>query len=1596
MEVVNAENVAIGLKVVRGPNWIFGEKDGGEGSHGTISRFVKGSSDQRVFVKWEANGDQTNCRVGAGGKHDLCVAEIQPEPECPDEDESEMPVPPLQMPKSVPGGAWIVTFESLKTFYQEHEPSKLDDPRRLEHILSTWNHEELLSALARKYGAAPEPMLLSTSEANGESFGFGLEEHSIGMEEHNDLPQARPAPRAPAGQAPRRKERGKWSKAGASGGGEEGADMSAEEVEQLRGLCMRSLEEMVEDQEERAEWQSRAMDAAAPELLQLYRMLSGDKGSANGHAQARDGGEEGNTSGVPEITPTLLQEMLDLTSSSAAPPGHAAPDAARDYQRARHDIVASGWVLAVANAAKQATECRRQAATVGEQAKVLLLVKQQRRVAARRQGWQDPKEHDAEDAADVDPEAMLEEAHYFHAMATKALSVLLNTSSEPQCCEPMLQPVEGSYVSLELVSLAAQSLKAERELQQGREQPLGQDRGGEMSGARAELEVQQRAMVVLINLSVRPDTAAAMVEQLQGHERLGHDWLAGLLRAASDNTEWFRLWGNAGEAGQDLNDLLAASSSRLKYVLALASNIAGALMPMPVAPPWAWNGNRAGPSGGVGVHLVCGVANVCILLTHKLQLLWVTCVLGLGGASSRRSNSRGASERMRQRLGLPPGAEGPMAIHSTTLSIHSRLVTRLVGVGEMVALCLQCVEVITKAVGAARDSVAQTVATAAVWADAKLMRGLAHLAEEQPASSRGLGLSYDEEPVLHAIRQARQEYQPVRFAAVRLLLLSAFCVWRCSRKQTKGGFSPQRPQRSEEEQCQGETNGGAGVRELLARRRSPRTSTNSPVHVGQFQQHRQYHEQRYEHSRAFTDGIQPVSYGREDHEYAFADVGNDLEYEDPEAKVSLREDPFAGMQPPQQPPQMRAQALAEAMRLAEDGGAEGVMVCEADEDVAHELVTSLSTVDIESWFQHIGLGMCITAFGGVHGMDGKSLLEVWKANNGSPQSPGGWVEKLGAATLPVKLADGGSLKVCALDVVQREVSDLMISVATTAAKARVARESHLGGLVMAAAAAASSDGRGCWAQQERLLRQAVRLQPEVAGYRTSLATCLEQQHTIDSDDDSDLMSMSDADSVRDFGQNETGDRIQGNGSHPRLLSTGSSRSLTSNFSIGSSNGGRRRDRGLGAVVTELERAAAIADSRVAEGMAAGTDVAAAVSVWLKLAEVQRKRAEVQKSAQAYLRALQLIDVQSSSGDGGVGKTKAKVLLKLAKLYAQFASQQGNFRDMMSVARGYCRRALEADATNTIARYWLAAYSSGGLADADGSAQQPREAAGTAVPIPYDEADLDDRSARRMSGMRLSPPVLIPVSAPPDYVRKLFDHYSTAVDVHDEGKGRRRTSKFDQAMVGDGGGANLSYSAHRKLLRLMRKSFVLAKPKPDTFAHSIDLGCGTGLAGQLFRRKLSIKRMTGVDISAGMLRWAAAKTVNGGGRKDGGIVYDSVLEGDVCEVLRRDGAPLYDLVIVCDTIPYIGGLDTILLAIHESTAPGAVVALTTELMPDSAVRADKQRGYMLQSNGRYNHHHRYVTRGAVEAGFTVLESKSAPIRNDGPHEVMGLMVVLQRA
>ena len=68
-------SLALGLRVVRGPDWKWGGQDGGEGFVGSVVELEEGSGE--VAVQWDV-GQRFTYRCGYSGKYDLRVLDNAP------------------------------------------------------------------------------------------------------------------------------------------------------------------------------------------------------------------------------------------------------------------------------------------------------------------------------------------------------------------------------------------------------------------------------------------------------------------------------------------------------------------------------------------------------------------------------------------------------------------------------------------------------------------------------------------------------------------------------------------------------------------------------------------------------------------------------------------------------------------------------------------------------------------------------------------------------------------------------------------------------------------------------------------------------------------------------------------------------------------------------------------------------------------------------------------------------------------------------------------------------------------------------------------------------------------------------------------------------------------------------------------------------------------------------------------------------------------------------------------------------------------------------------------------------------------------------
>ncbi len=203
--------------------------------------------------------------------------------------------------------------------------------------------------------------------------------------------------------------------------------------------------------------------------------------------------------------------------------------------------------------------------------------------------------------------------------------------------------------------------------------------------------------------------------------------------------------------------------------------------------------------------------------------------------------------------------------------------------------------------------------------------------------------------------------------------------------------------------------------------------------------------------------------------------------------------------------------------------------------------------------------------------------------------------------------------------------------------------------------------------------------------------------------------------------------------------------------------------------------------------------------------------------------------------------------------------------------------------------------------------------------------------------------------PPAYVRALFDQYAP---------------RYDRALVHE-----LAYCAPH-LLRDAVETAQTARGRAAKFRRMLDLGCGTGLAGEAFAPLCDT--MFGIDLSPAMIEQARRKHLYGG-----------LLVSDLTEALEREQARA-DLIVAADAFVYLADLEPVCRAAARVLDPGGVFAFTTE--------THEGAGIVLGEKLRYAHSAEHV-RGALEAaGLSVLALASASPRTEAGVPVPGLLVM----
>ncbi|HKD47863.1 MAG TPA: methyltransferase domain-containing protein [Rhizomicrobium sp.] len=198
---------------------------------------------------------------------------------------------------------------------------------------------------------------------------------------------------------------------------------------------------------------------------------------------------------------------------------------------------------------------------------------------------------------------------------------------------------------------------------------------------------------------------------------------------------------------------------------------------------------------------------------------------------------------------------------------------------------------------------------------------------------------------------------------------------------------------------------------------------------------------------------------------------------------------------------------------------------------------------------------------------------------------------------------------------------------------------------------------------------------------------------------------------------------------------------------------------------------------------------------------------------------------------------------------------------------------------------------------------------------------------------------------PGYVRHLFDQFS---------------ADYDNRMLGQ-----LDYAAPQILKDLAD----LVMPGRARLS-VLDLGCGTGLAGAMFKSRAA--RLDGIDLSPAMIEKARARGI-----------YNSLAVADIESGLTGR----YDLILAADTLVYLGDLGPVFAVAAELLSAGGFFLFTAE--------AKENPGFELGPKRRWRHSEAYLRAAAMAAGLSVAGLVTASPRTESHQPVAGFAVALAR-
>ncbi|MBU1418702.1 MAG: tetratricopeptide repeat protein [Proteobacteria bacterium] len=206
----------------------------------------------------------------------------------------------------------------------------------------------------------------------------------------------------------------------------------------------------------------------------------------------------------------------------------------------------------------------------------------------------------------------------------------------------------------------------------------------------------------------------------------------------------------------------------------------------------------------------------------------------------------------------------------------------------------------------------------------------------------------------------------------------------------------------------------------------------------------------------------------------------------------------------------------------------------------------------------------------------------------------------------------------------------------------------------------------------------------------------------------------------------------------------------------------------------------------------------------------------------------------------------------------------------------------------------------------------------------------------------------PDTAPLEYVEAVFDNYA---------------QDFEHSLV-----EQLSYKTP---LTLWERYCVLFPQ--DQRKLCLDLGCGTGLAGEQFSPYC--RRIIGVDISKEMLTVAEEKNL-----------YDDLIKSDITKYLSETRhSP--DMIVAADVFTYLGNLETVFQKCFLVAEQGGLFLFSVE---DS----DNNK-FEIKETGRFGHSPDYIRDLSQKTGWTLRDQHHSNLRQEKGKWISGYLFILEK-